>query len=303
MKSAAPVLVVGAAGFIGSQVCQALRSRGLPFFGISRDAIFTPQNHGLCRTPGDPLKFVGSRRWKAVIFVAGSPLAHDAPDATDAQARSVDRLLMQLSPDSRPVFVYASSALVYGRRKTVQPLAESAALQPGSPYAESKLICEDLLLQEESGKNRAAVRIARLFNVAGRGQQVGIIADLAGQVAEMRHGNRETFFLRSDGFILDLTDVRDVANGLIDFACAPKAPTIVNLCSGRPLHAADLVEAAQRVAGRPAPCEFGSRGGPAEALIGDGKLAADTLGWRPHYTVDETLDDAASNHPAAGCVQ
>lgn len=286
-----PILVVGPGGFIGRQVCRELAARGLDFAGISRDAVWTPRGGDLTSGPGQTLEYAAGGRWGAVICVAGSPVAEGARLATDEQPRMVEELLAAVGP-CRPVFVFASSGLVYGRRRSARPLTEADDLQPGSAYARAKAACEELLRSEQGPGDPALARIARLFNVAGAGQQTGIAAEVAAQAREIRRGERDSFELRSDAPVLDLTDVRDVASGLVDLACAGSAPPVVNICSGTPVTTEDLVATAAALTGRAVACRYANRGQPTDALVGSHALMRSVTGWQPKQGLADIIRSA-----------
>ena len=191
-------------------------------------------------------------------------------------------------------FVYTSSDLVYGPRPSPQPLKETDAAVPRSIYGEIKFRCEELLA-ERTARIGARPVAARLFNVTGPGQANSIVVDIARQAADIRSGARAEFRLRSNAPILDLIDVAETAEGLVRLAEASAPPSIVNVCSGRPLTTSNLINAACHAIGGEAPVTYEDDRDPCEALVGSPDLMAATTGWHARKPVDTIVAEMISS--------
>ena len=292
-------VVFGATGLIGRAIQVALAARGACYIGFGRLTCIRCDNTGRriiseAKNPTERASVLQScPATEAVIFAAGPALATTGPDVLRAaHLTSLNEAFEVLSQRWRRglPFVYTSSGLVYGRRPSPRPIKETDPAVPNSVYGEIKLRCEERLA-------KWAVRVgaqhlaARLFNVAGPGQVNGIVMDIARQVAEIRSGTRVEFQLRSNTPILDVTDVREAAEGLIRLAEGPAGPAVVNLCSGRPLTTDDMIVAARKMIGCDVPVTYEDDRGPCEALIGDPVLMTATTGWRAQKHFDQILAD------------
>ncbi len=111
---------------------------------------------------------------------------------------------------AKPQVLIASSAEVYGAPDAV-PIAETAPLRPGSPYAVTKA-AQDLMGYQYFAAYGLPVVRTRAFNHLGPGQGPGFVApDFAQQIAQVEAGQRapviEVGNLSAER---DLSDVRDV---------------------------------------------------------------------------------------------
>lgn len=187
----------------------------------------------------------------------------------------------------------ASSAFAYGRTPPeLQPVAESAALEPLTAYGASKVASEAIALQW-SRLTGVDVVISRAFQHTGPGH-VGnyALADWAGQLASgapvIRVGNLEVS--------RDYLDVRDVVAAYYCLAETGRAGGIYNVGSGVPVTMAHLLDGLVEAFGGQARVEVD----PARLRAVDQPifyadiraLVADTA-WKPRFTLQETLQDLA----------
>lgn len=226
------VVVTGAAGFIGRALVRALVEAGRHVVGIDRRP--QPDEAGLTAVTADLAggdervpEALGSA--DAVFHLAGCPGVRDcAPDVEQRRQwdnpRAAAAVLGAVS--ARTPVVVTSSSSVYGGAANGRPCVETDGLQPRGGYARSKVLVERLCHQRlHSG---GFVAIARPFTVAGEGQRPDMA--LARWLAAARHG-KPLQILGSPERSRDVTDVRDVARGLIALADA-EACGIVNIGTG-----------------------------------------------------------------------
>ncbi|MGV8849429.1 MAG: NAD-dependent epimerase/dehydratase family protein [Propionibacteriaceae bacterium] len=187
----------------------------------------------------------------------------------------------------------ASSAFAYGRTPPeLQPVQESAALEPLTAYGASKVASEAIALQW-SRLTGVDVVISRAFQHTGPGH-VGnyALADWAGQLASgapvIRVGNLDVS--------RDYLDVRDVVAAYYCLAETGQAGGIYNVGSGVPVTMAHLLDGLVEAFGGKARVEVD----PARLRTVDQPvfyadiraLVADTA-WKPRFTLQETLQDLA----------
>jgi UDP-glucose 4-epimerase len=136
--SDSPLVVFGAAGFIGGVLARRLEERGFRVIRItSRDADFSDREQLLRLQSNLPARAC----W--ILTAARSPdYPGDASENAQADLRATDNLcaLAHLCPPSGMVFL--SSIDVYGRAGLALPLNESSPLRPETPYAEMKAEAE-----------------------------------------------------------------------------------------------------------------------------------------------------------------
>ncbi len=171
MLASEPVLVTGAAGYIGQHLVKRLGREGLAVSGFSRRP--RPAINGLAAWhQGDVTRLDDLRRAMAgcrqVIHLACLPLGPSRQDPLAAfQINTVGTLnVLQaaLEMDALPV-IYSSTAQVYGRPSRL-PMGEQDQVRPDSPYAAGKL-CGETICQSYAQDFDLPVTILRLFNVYG----------------------------------------------------------------------------------------------------------------------------------------
>lgn len=185
--------------------------------------------------------------------------------------------------------VIASSADVYGRiPETEQPIRESQAVSPRSPYGLTKAAAERLAFACGNAV------VARSFNMIGPGQSSGfVLADFAKQLAGIA---REGDPVMRVGNLSPRRDFLHVADGAAAYrllAAKGEPGTAYNIASGQAVSIEEILHRLMGVAGVSARVEIDPqklRKVDLPLLQGDSsRLRA--LGWRPERSLDEALSD------------
>jgi nucleoside-diphosphate-sugar epimerase len=183
--------------------------------------------------------------------------------------------------------VLSSSCAVYG--DTTGPVAESAKLQPLSPYAASKVAMERAadLYQRAYGLSTVSLRY---FNVYGRRQRAD--SDYAAVIPLFINQMADSSPIQIDGDghqTRDFVHVNDVAWANWLAASEPEANGVYNIGSGRSHSILDLAEDLQRIFPQaPSPAHGPAREGDikhSEADLG----RASALGYRPRIALEDGL--------------
>jgi carbamoyl-phosphate synthase large subunit len=159
--------------------------------------------------------------------------------------------LMSILKESRPLkkVVFASSYLVYDKTlytfgspaKEVLRLRESDPIVPRNLTGAAKLNHEiELRFLREFKKHQFNIVSARIFRSYGRNSR-----DVIGRWVRALLNNEEIVVYRKEG-LFDYICAEDVAEGLIQLACAPEASGAVNLGRGRARRVGDVVEVLKR---------------------------------------------------------
>lgn len=246
------VLVTGAAGFVGRHAVRELRGRGHEVVAASLEGFAVEDAIPLAldvRRLEEVRAAIATHRPDAILHLAAiafvpavtkDPLLGFETNATGTLV--VLTAMREHAPGARCVVV--STAEVYGRIATADPISEDAPMNPASLYGASKAAAEHVA--RAFAQEGLDVVVLRPFNHIGPGQDPAyVVASFAKQIAELEsrgggvlhHGNLDA--------IRDFTDVRDmvrayaIALELDRGALAPGRP--FNVCSGRGVPIGDLV--------------------------------------------------------------
>lgn len=204
--------------------------------------------------------------------------------------------------------VFSSSATVYGEA-SASPIPESATIDPRNPYAQTKAICEKVLLDvTRAGVCRSA--ILRYFNPVGAhpsglmGEDPnGVPNNLMPYVCQVASGRLPYLRVFGDDYPThDGTGVRDYLH-VMDLAEAhvaaldalPSQPRelVVNLGRGEGHSVLQVVEAFERASGRHVPLRIEARRpGDVAACFADVSRSASVLGWRARRDLRKMCEDA-----------
>ncbi|KQV44866.1 NAD-dependent epimerase/dehydratase family protein [Duganella sp. Root336D2] len=289
--------VLGAGGFIGTNLCRALAEQGAKVRAFGRRQSFPEALHGCDWLPGD---FTDSTSVAAavseceVVFHlvnATTPASANVDKLADLNANVASTLrLLEACREtgvSRVVFV-SSGGTVYGIPDLV-PTPETARTNPITAYGISKLAIEKYLGLYEYlyGLQYRVLRVANPFGpyqTALKNQ--GVIAAflrgaLSGKPIEMW----------GDGSVTrDYIYVDDVVESLMLAAYHEGLGRIFNIGSGEGRTLNDIVGSIDRLLGEKIPVDH-RPGRPVDVPVSilDTSFAASDLGWRPHTTFEAGL--------------
>jgi GDP-4-dehydro-6-deoxy-D-mannose reductase len=318
------VLVTGAAGFAGRHLLRYLAERGaerlvgtqLPGQAPPRTVADDPpvEWSEMDVTSTESIRQVlADGPFDEVYHLAGQSSVGESfgdPLRTwEINATGTLRLLLELErahSGEGPRVLVVSSAEVYGAVPAAsQPVRETHAPAPMTPYGASKLGAEAVALEAAAGEGVRVV-VARSFNHAGPGQDARFIfPSLALQLARIARG--EGVPVLQVGNLearRDFLDVRDVAAAYVTLLREGHSGQVYNVCSGQSHSLRELVERLVEISGTGARIEVDAdrfrpvdipelRGDPARLLA---------LGWRREVPLERTLADlyAAAEREAAG---
>jgi UDP-glucuronate 4-epimerase len=298
-------LVTGAAGFVGSHLCEALAARGDSVIAVD---CFTPYydraikeaNAAVVRAVGVEFVDLDLRigdvhelldRVDIVYHQAGQPGVRlswsDGFSEYVAQNVLVTQRLLEAARDRRVGrFVYASSSSVYGNQPRY-PTRETDVPAPHSPYGVTKLAAEHLCSLYGANWGLATASL-RYFTVFGPRQRPDMAIH---RLCESALG-RSNFPRYGDGSaVREFTYVDDIVAGNLAVADADVAPgTIVNLAGGSEVRLADLIALVEEVSGRSVSIEQ-HPAMPGDSFRNGGAIdrARNLLGWEPRVGLREGI--------------
>lgn len=300
-----PVLVTGAAGFVGGHLIDQLVAQGTPVAGWYRpgsDA--SARRDDVAWTAVDLLDRETVRRAiaqtdpAAVYHLAGA--AHVARswqfavDTFRGNLLATHYMLESLREVSSTARILVScSGTIY--KPQDRPLTEGDPLVPGSPYATSKL-AQEMRAVRAYREDGLPTLVARSFNHTGPGQDPSYVAPgIARQIARIEAGLQEPV-LRLGNLEpkRDISDVRDVVQAYMALMTHATPGRPYNVCSGSGLAIGTLVEtfvSRARVSVRIVQDPALLRPNDAPLLVGDNTRLRHETGWRPAIPFERTVDD------------
>ncbi|GAB4235697.1 MAG: GDP-mannose 4,6-dehydratase [Deltaproteobacteria bacterium] len=264
------VFVTGAAGFIGSHVCEALLARGDRVFGLDnfdpfydrrlkeRNLLAPSANPSFSLLEGDIRDASALARWgegtfpDALIHLAAKagvrPSVADPVGYADVNIHGTIRMLEWARERKVPKILFASSSSVYGGNTKVPFSEDDFVDHPVSPYAATKkageLLCHTWC--HLYGMNIVALRF---FTVYGPRQR----PEMAIRKFTRRILCGEGIELYGDGSSRrDYTYIDDIVSGVLGAMDAPPGYRVYNLGESATISLSGLVDRIEAACGMPA---------------------------------------------------
>jgi UDP-glucuronate 4-epimerase len=297
-------LVTGAAGFIGSTLCEELVAGGHDVVGVDcftnyYDVWRKAQNiQGLRHE--SRFQFVGRdlscdpvedlvAGVDTVFHLAGQPgvrLSFGQSFAAYVRHNitATQRLLEAASLTELDAFVYASSSSVYGNADT-WPTSETAPRSPVSPYGMTKAATEDLASVYHRVAGVPVVGL-RYFTVYGPRQR----PDMAfSRFIERALAGQPLCILGDGRQVRDFTYVGDAVAATLAAARHGRHGAVYNIGGGRPVELRDVIPVIAEHCGGTMVEHLPAARGDVRATCADGTRALRELGIRPAITLNEGL--------------
>ncbi|EFQ24212.1 NAD-dependent epimerase/dehydratase [Aminomonas paucivorans DSM 12260] len=297
-------LVTGGAGFIGSNLVDALLADG---HGVTvLDDLSSGYGENLAHLRGregfrflegdvrdEALLAQAARGQEAVFHLAasvGNKRSIDNP-LTDADINVLGTLKVleaARSAGCRKV-VFSSSAGIFGELKTL-PIAEDHPVEPDSPYGCTKLCAEKLCLAYAKLYDLEAVAL-RYFNVYGPRQRFDAYGNVIPIfVFQILRGEPITVF--GDGEqTRDFVHVRDVVQANVKAALSREVSGAFNIASGTRITLNDLVDLLRETGLSPKVLSGPPRPGDVRHSLADLRQARTLLGFEPRVDLREGLKE------------
>jgi len=305
------ILVTGAAGFIGSHLCERLLARGDEVVGLDNFCETYPSAikranaaswvDGGRLVEGDVLdeglldRVLGEGRFDVVMHLAALPGVRPSIERPGEYQRvnveGTATLAHLMVKHGVGRLVFASSSSVYGRN-TKRPYRETDRVdKPASPYAASKRAGELLLesLHHVHGQDGGfGVTSLRFFTVYGPRQRPEMAIHKFCRAVEA--GEAITMFGTGDTS-RDYTYVDDIVDGVVAaIDRCDEGFRIYNLGDNRPVLLRDLIAAIGEAMGKePVVKELPEQAGDVKHTLASIDAAAADLGYAPKVPIEEGL--------------
>ncbi|HLH78658.1 MAG TPA: SDR family NAD(P)-dependent oxidoreductase [Chthonomonas sp.] len=299
----APIIVTGAAGFIGSHLVEHLVALGAQVTAVdnlqagswanlqavSEQVVFTE-----CDVrDADAIGALVEKVQPSYVFhlAANASVPGSVQDPVyDFEANCVGtfRLLNALrGQEACRKVVVASSGAVYGQPDAF-PITEESPLHPISPYGASKLNTE-ITAQMMYRVYQVPIVIARLFNAYGPRMARFVVLDF---LKKLQRNPHHLEVLGTGKQIRDFTYVADTVQGLITLALKGDCGVAYNISSGKNCSVTELAEAILAARGLSGKTHIEYTG---TSWVGDAQRwevsieRLKALGYRPRYSLEEGL--------------
>ena len=299
-------LVTGVAGFIGSQVAEALIERGATVVGLdcftdyyARDV----KEANLARLRAAArFSFVEAELQRADLAAIGEGLTHVFHLAAQAGVRKswgrdfrtytvnnveATQILLEALV-GRPVerVVYASSSSVYGDAAAI-PMSEDALPQPVSPYGVTKLAAEQLCHLYHVNHGVPAVSL-RYFTVYGPRQRPDMAFHRFFRAAI--EGRPITIY-GDGGQTRDFTFVADAVAATLAAGDRGAPGRVYNIGGGSRVSVNQVLDLVGRIAGRRLDIRYEApQKGDMRDTFADTRRARADLGFSPAVTLEQGLE-------------
>jgi UDP-glucose 4-epimerase len=287
------VVVTGGAGFIGSNLVDALLERDDEVTVV--DDLSSGKRENLdgaaqlveldIRDPAVADLFAETRPEICFHLAAQAdvPTSVARPEF-DAEVNVVGTVRVLAAAGDTPVVFSSTGGAIYG--ECDEPAREDYPRRPLSPYGTAKLAGEEYLAAWNR-LNATRHTALRLANVYGPRQEAGLEGGVVAIFLEAMAAGEETTIFGDGRQTRDFVYVDDVVRALL---LAPAAGAVYNVGSGEETSVLDLHARCRAVAGSARePQMEPPREGDVRRSALDVSLAARELGWRPESTLDEGL--------------
>lgn len=296
------ILVTGATGYIGGAICIEFKKLGYNITGVDkvyRDRIgpymdkFFLGDIQFIITP----EFLMNYNFDAVIHCAGTSLVGPSvfwPDDyyTNNVAKTINLISLLNKYQKNTHFIFSSSASVYKTSNNL--LDEKSPRDPQSPYAKTKQMIEDVLIDYKKAFD-FKYTVFRYFNacgaVEGKHGQEPHASHIFPQLFEA--GSFQLYgtdFSTPDGTcVRDYIHVTDIAQAHAK-AMEKNAFGVYNLGCGTGLSNRQIIEKVHNKIGQHQVIESQRRQGDSDTLVADISKAKMILQWTPLHTLDDIVD-------------
>jgi UDP-glucuronate 4-epimerase len=301
------MLVTGAAGFIGSHLCERLLRDGCQVIGIDNfDKFYDPavkrQNIHSCLTNNDFHLIEADIRDKtameqatvqgveAIVHLAALPGVRPSISqpilCCDININGTTVLLEAAQKNKVQKFIFASSSSVYGNNKKL-PFSEADNVDfPISPYAATKKAGE-LICHTYHHLYALDVTCLRFFTVYGPRQRPDLaIHKFAGLIEQ----NKPVPVFGDGSMMRDFTYIDDIIDGTVSAMQRCSGYHIYNLGQSQPISVNDLVAAIELSLGKKAIKEhLPMQPGDVQRTYADISKASRELGYNPSTSIQAGL--------------
>lgn len=300
-------LVTGAAGFIGSHLCEKLLADGWLVTGVDNfDDFYEPKikrrniesslaqdNFGLIEADirdTSAMDQVAGQGFDVIVHLAARagvrPSIKQPLLYADVNVNGTVVMLEAARKHNIKKFIFGSSSSVYGNNKKI-PFSEKDNVDlPISPYAATKKACE-LICHTYYSLYGIDMTCLRLFTVYGPRQRPDLAIHKFARLIEQD----KSIPVFGDGSMMrDFTYIDDIIAGIVAAIDRCAGYNIYNLGESEPIKLSELIEHIEQALGKKARKEhLPKQPGDVDRTFADINKAANELGYKPGTHIKEGL--------------
>ena len=322
-------LITGGFGYIGSHTAAILSENNQKFFIVdnfnncNKDVVYrlekiTKQNFDFgnvdVRDTESLINIIKENKVSSVIHFAALKSVSDSLirplEYYEVNVKGTISLLQAMKYTGVKRFLFSSSASVYGEPDFC-PIDEKHKLNPLNPYAQSKVIIENILKDIARAENDWSIVCLRYFNPIGA-HQSGLIGDepsfgktsnLMPEIIKVVQGSKNYLNVFGDDYdTYDGTGVRDYIHIIdlseahvtaLNFVHKNTGINFFNIGTGKGVSVLDLIKTFEQVSGLEVPIRKSQRRkGDCAVCFANPKKANDILKWKAKYDLYKMCESA-----------
>ena len=321
------ILLTGGTGYIGSHLCIELLNSGYQVFVIdnlcnsskqvlSQIEVITGRNvtffENDVRDKRSLIKIFKKHSFDCVIHLAGLKSLNDSVnnplDYYNNNVISAISLFEVMSQTGCKSIIFSSSASVYGV-PSILPITEACSLSTTNPYAETKIVIENLLQDMFISDSDWNISILRYFNPVGAHQSgligeslSGVPSNLFPYISKVAKGDFPKLTIFGNDYdthdgtgIRDFIHVVDLAKGhlkSLEVMQSNSKVLVLNLGTGKGYSVLDVVKEFEVASNQTIPYEYvARRKGDVAQCYADPSLAFKLLNWKAELNLSQMCQD------------
>ena len=304
------ILITGGAGYIGSHVSFLLIEKGYNITIIdslitgNKQLVPKEANLEICDiTDTDKVtQILKSKKFEAVLHFAGLIRVDESvkyPEKyIEFNYNKAKVFLDTCFQNNLNKVIFSSTAAVYGNPKK-DKIIESDELNPLSPYADSKLMLENYLIDQSKNVNVKYI-ILRYFNVAGADQKMrtGLISKFSTHLikvaSEVATKKRNKLVINGDDYntpdgtpirdYIHVSDLADIHLKSLEYLLKDNQSEIFNCGYGKGYSIKEVINCLNNLLETNINFEIGPRrDGDSECIVSNSEKFIKAMSWKPKF--------------------
>ena len=304
------ILITGGAGYIGSHISYLLIEKGYNITIIdslitgNKQLVPKEANLEICDiTDTDKVtQILKSKKFEAVLHFAGLIRVDESvkyPEKYIEFNYNKAKIFLDICfQNNLNKVIFSSTAAVYGNPKK-DKIIESDELNPLSPYADSKLMLENYLIDQSKNVNVKYI-ILRYFNVAGADQKMrtGLISKFSTHLikvaSEVATKKRNKLVINGDDYntpdgtpirdYIHVSDLADIHLKSLEYLLKDNQSEIFNCGYGKGYSIKEVINCLNNLLETNINFEIGPRrDGDSECIVSNSEKFIKAMSWKPKF--------------------